>query len=230
MIASPYLGSGGVIPAGRTAMTAYPAGPAHPADPAGLADGADRRWLMLAAEMAGLTCGGRGPAADDRLTGRRDLPSFATLTLGTDAGSVCGARDFTLATLRRWDAAERGEDIAIVVAELLTNALRHALPGSGGLQPWPPILLGLLHPGPGVLCAVADPSQAAPVLRAHGSLAETGRGLQIVGALSDAWGYSVLSGNGKVVWAAFVSPPPPARYPGRLGTYARRPRRCPRPA
>jgi Histidine kinase-like ATPase domain len=221
---SPRLDSSGVVRAGRTATASRPA---H------LADGTDSRWLMLAAEMAGLTRDGRGPGPDPRHTGRRDPPPFATLTPGTDAGSVRAARDFTLATLRRWDAAERGEDITIVVAELLANALRHALPGSGGTQPGRPLCLGLLHPGPGVLCAVADPSQAAPVLRAHDSLAETGRGLHIIGALSDAWGYSVLSGSGKVVWAAFVSqpqPPPPAQYPGRLGTCARQPRRCPRPA
>jgi Histidine kinase-like ATPase domain len=199
---SPRLDSSGIALAGRTA-TASP--PAHPGD------GTDGRWLMLAAEMAGLTRGGLGPGPDPGRTGRRHPPPFATLTPGTNAGSVRAARDFTLATLRRWDAAERAEDITIVVAELLTNALRHALPGSGGTQPWRPIRLGLLRPGSCVLCAVADPSQAAPVLRAHDSLAETGRGLHIIGALGDAWGYSVLSGRGKVVWAAFVSPP--ARRP-----------------
>ena len=56
--------------------------------------------------------------------------------------------------------------------DLLTNALRHALPGSGDSRPWGPIRLGLLQPGPCVLCAVADPSTAAPALQTRGSLAE----------------------------------------------------------
>ena len=101
----------------------------------------------------------------------------------------------------RWGTAERGQDIAIVVSELLTNALRHALPRSDDIARRP-IRLGLLQPGPCVLCAVADPSTAAPAPQAPGSLAETGRGLHIIYALSDQWGY-VPSEGGKVVWAIF---------------------------
>ena len=94
-----------------------------------LAGGTDCRWLMLAAETAGLAHGNWRPSPDPGAAGRSDPPRIAMRTPGTDAGSVRAARDFTLATLRRWNAAERSEDIAIVVAELLTNALRHALPG-----------------------------------------------------------------------------------------------------
>ena len=85
-------------------------------------------------------------------------------------------------------------------------ALQHALPGPGDPQPRRLIRLGLIQPGPCVLCAVADPGRAAPVLRASGSLAETGRGLHIICALSDRWGYTAPSDTGKVVWATFTSP------------------------
>jgi hypothetical protein len=147
-------------------------------------------WLPLAAEMAGLATGTR-------------LPRVATRTLSADAGSVHAARDFTVATLRRWGTAERSQDIALVVSELLTNALRHALPGSAGdSRPSWPIRLGLLQPGSCVLCAVADPSRTAPVLQARGSLAETGRGRHLICALSDQWGFTP-SDTGKVVWAMF---------------------------
>jgi anti-sigma regulatory factor (Ser/Thr protein kinase) len=101
--------------------------------------------------------------------------------------------------------AERSPDITLVVSELLTNALRHGLPGCGDARPQRPVWLGLLQPGPCVLCAVADPSKAAPAPQAPGSLAETGRGLHIICALSDQWGYAP-SDTGKVVWAMF--------YPG----------------
>jgi hypothetical protein len=162
------------------------------------------RWLTLAAEMAGLTSGSwrSSPSPDPASASPVTLPRVATRTLGPDTGSVRTARDFTIVTLQRWGLAERSQDIAIVVSELLTNALRHAVPGSGDSRPRRPIRLGLLQPGSCVLCAVADPSRAAPVLQARGSFAETGRGLQIIRALSDQWGFAP-SDPGKVVWAMF---------------------------
>jgi hypothetical protein len=72
----------------------------------------------------------------------------------------------------------------------------------------------LLQLSPGLLCAVADPSTAAPVPRRPEAFGETGRGLHIVGALSDRWGYTT-SGTGKVVWATFTTPvaKPSASWP-----------------
>lgn len=168
-----------------------------------LEDLAGSRWLMLAAEMAGLMSGNWRLSPDPAATGWARLPRTTTRALGAEPGSVRAARDFTVATLRRWGTAERSQDIAVVVSELLTNALRHALPGTGDTRPRRPIWLGLLQPGPCVLCAVADPSKAAPSLQVPGSLAETGRGLPIICALSDQWGYTTLSDTGKVVWAVF---------------------------
>jgi Histidine kinase-like ATPase domain len=216
MNAGPHLRSRGVAQAGRTATAVRPA---HQADRT------DCRWLILAAETAGLTRGNGRASPDPCPAGRSDLPRIATRTPGTGAGSVRAARDFTLATLHRWDAADRGDDIAIVVTELLTNALRHARPWPGDLSPRRPIRLGLLQPGSCVLCAVTDPSRAVPVPQGPGSLAETGRGLQIIRALSDMWGYTVLGDAGKVVWAAFIPRPmPPSPAPARVsvGRWARR--------
>jgi len=34
-------------------------------------------------------------------------------------------------------------------------------------------------------------------------LAETGRGLHVISALADTWGYTTPTGTGKVVWAMF---------------------------
>ncbi len=159
------------------------------------------RWLMPAAQMAGLVAGGGRPSEPPGWDPVVGLPRIATRALAADAGSVRAARDFTAATLRRWGTAERGQDIAIVVSELLTNALRHALPGACCARAGRPIRLGLLQRGPWLLCAVADPSRAIPVPRTPGSLAETGRGLQMILALSDRWGYTAPGDAGKIVWA-----------------------------
>lgn len=174
--------------------------PAHPSRQAGCAG---PYWLARAAEMADLARGDRRQSPDSAPVGWTWLPRIATRTPGVDAGSVRAARAFTIATLRRWGVAERSEDIAVVVSELLTNAVQHALPDSVGRRPRWPIRLGLLQPGPCVLCAVADPSEMAPVPKTPVSLAETGRGLPIICALSDRWGYTPLNDMGKVVWAMF---------------------------
>jgi Histidine kinase-like ATPase domain len=182
----------------RAAMAAHPS---H------LAGGTCCRWLMLAAEMAGLVNGGRRPSAEPAVIGRARLPRIAVRALSADAGSVRAARVFTVATLARWGTAQRSQDITVVVSELLTNALRHALPGPGDARYRHRIRLGLLQLRPWVLCAVADPSRAVPVPQAPGSLAEGGRGLQMICALSDQWGYTAPAETGKVVWALFYSRP-----------------------
>ena len=64
--------------------------------------------------------------------------------------------------------------------------------------------LGLLQPGHCVMCAVTDPSQAAPVPGKPGYFGETSRGLHIVAALSDQWGYVISPEQGKVIWALFA--------------------------
>ena len=185
------------------------------------AGSAGGRWLMPAAQMAGLACDRWRSSPDPAMTGWGCVPTIATRAFSAEAASVCAARDFTLATLRLWGTPHSSQDIAIVVSELVTNALRHALPGAGDTGSRRPVLLGLLQHGRWLLCAVADPGNAAPVPRTPGVLAETGRGLQMVCALSDQWGYTTPSGEGKVVWAVFTArptPPSPARHAHRRGS------------
>jgi two-component sensor histidine kinase len=116
---------------------------------------------------------------------------------------------FTLRTLRRWGADDCADDVAAVMSELLTNALRHALPPPEGAETVTvisPIRIGLLHPGPCVLCAVTDPSNEVPLPRQPDWLTETGRGLQVVASLSHRWGYVPAPDQlGKVVWATVLT-------------------------
>ena len=189
------------------------------------AGGVGWHWLTSAVEMAALASGNCPLAPEPGATGWTCSSRIARRTPAADASSVCAARGFAVATLRHWGAADRCEDIAVVVSELLTNALRHAVPRAVGTQPraegtqprsagtrprWP-IRLGLLQCGPCVLCAVADPSESAPAQPKPGELAETGRGLEVIGALSDSWGCITASDMGKIVWATFSTEPASVR-------------------
>jgi Histidine kinase-like ATPase domain len=171
-------------------------------------------WPTPAVETAFLVSGewplGRGHASVRWAC----FPETGTSAPGMRADQVRTARDFTVTTLLRWGAAERCEDVAVVVSELLTNALRHALPKATGAGAGWPVQLGLLQRGRCVTCAVADPSSAAPVPRKPGYLAETGRGLHVIAALSDQWGFISSGDGGKVIWALFstrLAPPLPGR-------------------
>ena len=115
---------------------------------------------------------------------------------------------FTAATLERWGIGERSDDIVMVVSELLTNALRYSVPCPGSVWPRWPVRLGLLQPGPWVLCAISDPSDLLPEPREAGWCSESGRGLHVVASLCDEWGCTPPDHRGKVVWALFVTSQP----------------------
>jgi hypothetical protein len=76
----------------------------------------------------------------------------------------------------------------------VSHAARAALPGQA-------LGLRLLRRTGEVMCAVLDPSDSAPVLKVPDRNEEAGRGLQMVDALSDVWGWSPVTGRGKAVWA-----------------------------
>jgi anti-sigma regulatory factor (Ser/Thr protein kinase) len=161
------------------------------------------QWLAPALRMAAMASGNWPLSARPGAGGWTCFPKLASRTPRPDARSVRAARDFTIATMHRWGAAERGDDIAMVVSELLTNALRHALPEVGQAPRLGSIRLGFLQPGCSVICAVADPSPQPPAPRDPDVLCEGGRGLHVISALADTWGCTPPSHAGKVVWALF---------------------------
>lgn len=168
-------------------------------------NGTGCEWLIAAARMAGVTSG-----TDPSPWACPPLASAQIQCMG--AIDIRTGREFTLATMRRWGVTERCDDIAIVVSELLTNTLRHAVPGLIRTPPAWAARLGLLHCECSVLCAVADPSSSVPRPKHPSGLAESGRGLHVVGALSDKWGYTTFPSPkhmGKIVWAILTMPPKP---------------------
>ena len=162
------------------------------AQPLGLAGHAISRlgwhWLAPAVAMAAAASGARQRTPGLASTDWTCFPRLAQRTPGTDTRSVGTARDFCLSTMRRWGVQDRGDDVAVVVSELLTNALRHAVPqaragaGPAARSRWP-VRLGLVQPGHFVLCAVADPSPRLPEPKEPDYLAESGRGLHVISAL-----------------------------------------------
>jgi anti-sigma regulatory factor (Ser/Thr protein kinase) len=182
------------------------------AQPLGLAGHAISRlgwhWLAPAVAMAAAASGARQRTPGLASTDWTCFPRLAQRTPGTDTRSVGTARDFCLSTMRRWGVQDRGDDVAVVVSELLTNALRHAVPqaraaaGPAARSRWP-VRLGLVQPGHFVLCAVADPSPRLPEPKEPDYLAESGRGLHVISALSDRSGCTAPTEAGKVVWALF---------------------------
>lgn len=64
------------------------------------------------------------------------VPGAASCALPAHPEAVQGARRFAGSTLRRWELAALHDDVALVVTELVTNALRHAIPkATGALEP-----------------------------------------------------------------------------------------------
>ncbi|MGW2917409.1 ATP-binding protein [Streptomyces angustmyceticus] len=133
---------------------------------------------------------------------------FAACALSGSARSVPEARRFTRATLAGWQmCADVADDVALVVSELVSNALRYGAkePGeagaSGATAPFCTAWLALTRQNSSVLCAVSDAGRGAPVVKPADHLAESGRGLHIVDRLSDAWGWTTPDPTGKTVWA-----------------------------
>ncbi|GAA2606533.1 hypothetical protein GCM10009863_19990 [Streptomyces axinellae] len=92
----------------------------------------------------------------------------ASCALPSHYESVKSAREFTRQTLQRWGLAEEFDDVALVVSELVTNAMRHGLaPGAdhgaaSGDEADPPVRLHLMRWSARLVCAVRDPSNEPP--------------------------------------------------------------------
>jgi anti-sigma regulatory factor (Ser/Thr protein kinase) len=125
----------------------------------------------------------------------------ATCALGPQPESVKAGRDFTRVTLRRWDFGDLTDVAELVVSELVTNALRHGVPSARMPAAEQCVRLRLLAQAPFVMCMVTDPGQGIPVIRDSGPAAESGRGLTVVEACCERWGWHLLDEGGKVVWA-----------------------------
>jgi GAF domain-containing protein/anti-sigma regulatory factor (Ser/Thr protein kinase) len=117
--------------------------------------------------------------------------AIAELVLGAEPDAVPTARRFATEVLGDVSTATT-EDAALVVTELVTNAVLH-----GGL----PVTLRLARSDNRLRIEVEDTGRNVPVRMRSSAEAMTGRGLGLVAALSSSWGVDAGTVGGKVVWA-----------------------------
>jgi anti-sigma regulatory factor (Ser/Thr protein kinase) len=123
----------------------------------------------------------------------------AEWTFPADPGAVRDARAAVRERLRDWDLDSLADLTALLVSELVTNALRHA---TG------PIGVCLVRPaglGDVLLVEVSDPLPDPPRERAARPEDESGRGLQLVANSSRRWG-TRPGEAGKTVWFELAVP------------------------
>jgi anti-sigma regulatory factor (Ser/Thr protein kinase) len=117
-------------------------------------------------------------------------PSYYAMAFQPAEVAVRAGRALTKAALRQWGLTELTQPATLIVSELLTNSIRYA----GAIT----LMLSALD---GELTVeVRDDSPEIPVPGEGWLMAESGRGLFLVEAYSDAWGYRPVDG-GKVIWA-----------------------------
>lgn len=150
-----------------------------------------------------------------------DGSGLAALRFDAGPGSAARTRPFLRRTLSAWHLTDLVEDAALVTAELVANAVTHALRSPAAAPrpcphgPVPPAAwLALVRLDRAVVCAVADPSPQLPVPADPQPFAESGRGLRIVAELSESWGHTAPEPGGKTVWARLTGPGPAPTRPG----------------
>ena len=121
------------------------------------------------------------------------MTSVSYATVARAPGSSPRLRSLLWSTVACWGCdRDRLDDAALVLSELVGNAVRHA---SGDT-----LKLRLRRTGGVLRISVRDGSPAVPVPRVAPDDAESGRGMLIIEALSLRWGTELVPG-GKVVWA-----------------------------
>jgi anti-sigma regulatory factor (Ser/Thr protein kinase) len=123
------------------------------------------------------------------LAGRAGRHALLQLSAGPEI--VPAARRFVEECLASWRLQpDLGRDAALLVSELVTNALRHGPP---------PVYLEVSLRGDRVRISVADSSRAEPRALKPGTWSESGRGLALLETMAAAWGIDVQP-PGKWVW------------------------------
>ncbi len=124
-------------------------------------------------------------------------PTIARMSVDrADPRAAREARDFIAGQLGHWGLDGLHDTTVLLVSEVVTNALRHTR-GRVDIE---------LCRLPGrVRVEVSDEAATPPTLFEMDLLAESGRGVPLMDALSDQWG-TAPRGDGKVVWFTLFDP------------------------
>jgi serine phosphatase RsbU (regulator of sigma subunit)/anti-sigma regulatory factor (Ser/Thr protein kinase) len=121
------------------------------------------------------------------------LPQHADRIFPAEARSVAAARDFARDKLREWDATDMADSAALLISELLTNAVVHT-----GTEARVDLRLDST-----ALRIEVEDRHPSRTIALQGPLphddSESGRGLLITSALASSWGVEYTTGA-KRVW------------------------------
>jgi anti-sigma regulatory factor (Ser/Thr protein kinase) len=132
-------------------------------------------------------------------------PHTAVLEVPPEPSALRTARAFTDSTLRGWSlAGEVVDDAALILSELLTNAIVHGAP---------PIRIRLRRTRGELAIEVDDGASAMPRKLRTTPEDEHGRGLSIVAHLGSRWAARPC-GHGKTVWSTLPLETAAERGPG----------------
>jgi len=108
--------------------------------------------------------------------------------------------------LSRWGLLMLADSAALVLSELMTNALKHCGERDRLIETrFVRLRDGSGRPA-GLRVEVHDAGETRPVLQEPSADAESGRGLPLVDALTAGrWGVSHRQGIGKLVWAEITA-------------------------
>jgi anti-sigma regulatory factor (Ser/Thr protein kinase) len=142
-----------------------------------------------------------------------ETPAVTSRALSARPEEARTARRFVRELLTCWGLEALADDAEMIIDELVVNAVLHGTragqnprtrtgPGAGTAV----LRICMLRRAGEVMLAVVDPGNETPMPRRPDWGGESGRGLQIVGALSHVWGWSPIAGHGKAVWAVLRDP------------------------
>ena len=119
----------------------------------------------------------------------------AVVDIAADPVQVRVAREFVTRRCTEWGCADASDEAAVIVSELVTNAIIHAQTSCRVC----------VRRSPGVVrIEVTDSSELSPDPRLADDEDEHGRGLLLVSVMAVAWGVAPAPEGGKLVWAELL--------------------------